>query len=95
MPDLLVMNKEFYQKLPEDLRAIVDQVAKETQIKQRELWQKNENEIIETLKKEGMIFNEVDDPLAFSSRVDSLYEEYYKKHGAEFKKLCEEIKSQK
>lgn len=94
VPDLLLINKKFYDSLPDDLRLAIDQAAKDTQIEQRRLWQKGETDAVEKLKQAGMIFNEVDQKL-FASRVESLYKKYYDKYDTEFKELCEKIGSQK
>jgi tripartite ATP-independent transporter DctP family solute receptor len=94
VPDLLLINREFYTSLDDDLRAAIDQAAKETQFKQRELWQKGEAEAVEKLKQAGMVFNEVDHQL-FAARVKNLYKEYYDKNSSEFKDLCEKIRLQK
>lgn len=94
VPDLLLVNKKFYDSLPDDLHLAIDQAAKDTQLEQRRLWQKGEADAVEKLKQAGMIFNEVDQKL-FVSRVESLYKKYYDKYDAEFRELCEKIGSQK
>ncbi len=93
VPDLLLINQECYASLDDDLRAAIDRAAKETQVKQRELWQKGEMDAVETLKQAGMIFNEVDHEL-FASRITALYKRYYEKNGREFKDLCEQMRAQ-
>ena len=91
VPDLLLVNLDFYRGLSDTQRAILDQAATETKIEQRRLWQESEQEAVKTLEENGMIFNDVDTTL-FSSRVDSVYEEAYTKYGDEFKEICIAIK---
>ncbi len=94
VPDILLINRKFYESLPDDLKAAISQAGKETQAKQRELWRKGESDAVKKLKQAGMLFNEVNHKL-FASRVESLYKEYYNKNGSRFKELCERIRVQK
>jgi C4-dicarboxylate-binding protein DctP len=48
-PDPLMVNLEWYEKLPPDLRRTFDQVARETMAHSDELYSKSEDEIIEKL----------------------------------------------
>jgi tripartite ATP-independent transporter DctP family solute receptor len=94
VPDLLLVNYKFYQGLSGDQRRIVDQIARETVLKQRELWRENEQKAVEELKAKGIHFNTLDVSL-FSSRVGKVYQEAYKKYGKEFEDLCLSIKDWK
>ena len=90
IPDLLLMNKAWYERLTPEQRRVVDQAANEAQAKQRELWAADEKAAYETLTKAGMEFNEPD-AAAFRACTTDIYEENYKKRGEAFKKLCEDI----
>lgn len=91
IPDLLLINKAWYEGLTAEQRGVIDQAAKETQAKQRELWAADETAALETCKKAGMEFNEPD-AAAFRATTTAIYEDNYKKRPAGFKKLCEDIK---
>lgn len=90
IPDLLLMNLSFYSQLDPQLKSWVDLAADETQLKQWELWEQSEAEIIEKLKAAGMKFNQVDITL-FRDCVKVVYDKYYDKYGQEYKNVCEEI----
>jgi len=91
VPDLLVISLSVYQGLDETTRSYVDQVARETTQKQRELWKIAQQETVEKLIAAGMHFNDVDKAL-FSARVEDLYLRMYQKYGDGYKSLCERIK---
>lgn len=93
VPDLLLVNKGFYDKLTPEQRGFLDQAAKETVAKQRELWKADETKAIEELKAKGMKFNDVDVGI-FAERAKSVYEEAHQKYGEEFQEICVAIKSQ-
>jgi len=94
VPDLVLINKKLYDSLNEQMRGYINQAARETTEKQRELWTKGVKEAEDKLEKAGMKFNDVEKEL-FSKRVEKIYEEYYKKYGDEFKRICEQIKATK
>jgi len=94
VPDLLLINLKFYQSLSEEQKNQLNHVAGETVIKQRELWKQNEQKAVDKLKESGMIFNEVNIE-DFSSRVEPVYQESYKKYGAEFEEICKAIREVK
>lgn len=86
IPDFFVMSGRAYRKLPEDLRALVNAVAADTQRHQRELWHASESEAMEILREEGMVFNDVElDP--FVERMRPLYEAGKRRYGGDFVKL--------
>ena len=93
VPDLLVINKTFYDGLSPELKTVLDHVSMETRDQQRQFWREDEVATIEKLKEAGMEFNDVDKSL-FQSRVVPVHEKYYTKYGEEFKLICEQIKSE-
>lgn len=93
VPDFLLVSKAYYDGLSEQQREWLDQVGRETTMKQRELWQASTQESIQALKAAGMEFNEVANRQALIDQVEGLYEEYYEKHGAEFREICEQIRA--
>ena len=75
-----------------ELRDAVDRAAAATVEEQRRLWRADEDAAIAKLTEAGMLFNDVD-AAPFAERVKGLYEEYYGKYGADFRRLCEQIKA--
>lgn len=94
VPDVLLVDRKFLDSLSERSRQAIEQAAKETVLKQRELWRQGEAAAIRELGKAGMTFNEVDRE-AFAARAAPLYEECYDKYGEEFERLCREIRAMK
>jgi tripartite ATP-independent transporter DctP family solute receptor len=92
LPDLLIAGGPFYESLDEQQRQWLEQAAVETGLKQRELWLESEERSLQQMKENGMYINEVD-PDAFRDRVQPLYEEYFRRYGAEFRALCEQIEA--
>lgn len=92
IPDLLIINTAVYEDLPPELRTVLDDVARETTEKQRQLWTAAEQDTIAILKEEGMTFNDVQKDL-FIDRVEPVYADMYKKYGASFEDICEQIRN--
>ena len=91
---MLLVNKDLYNGLDDEIRGYIDQVATETGAKQRQLWADSEIKSVELLEKEGMKFNDVNKD-KFQQRVTPVYEKYYAKYGDRFKKICQQIKDTK
>ncbi len=91
VPDLLMINAEFYRSLPEETRQLLETVARETVVRQRQLWKESEQAAVDSLKAAGMIFTEVD-LAAFAALVEPVYEDAYSKWGPEFKETCLKIR---
>jgi tripartite ATP-independent transporter DctP family solute receptor len=94
VPDLLLINLKFYNNLSGELKGYIDQSARETVTKQRQLWKESEQKAVEELKSRGMQFNEVNIS-DFSTRIGPVYDEAYKKYGKEFKEICKAIRDLK
>jgi len=56
---ILLMNNDFYNKLPEDLQELVVKTSEEYRTEQREIAQKQDVEFLEKLKEKGMKVNEI------------------------------------
>ena len=56
---ILLMNNDFYTKLPEDLQELVVKTSEEYRTEQREIAQKQDVEFLEKLKEKGMKVNEI------------------------------------
>ncbi len=61
-PGILVLSKKYYDKLPEDLRLMVDVAAKKAEMWQRAKMTEANADCLERLKKEGMQINEIPEP---------------------------------
>ncbi|MGE9290427.1 MAG: TRAP transporter substrate-binding protein DctP [Puniceicoccales bacterium] len=92
VPDFLLMSQSAYLKLPEHLRAVVMEVADETQRLQRDLWIAAETDAIESLQIQGMEFNDVNQQ-AFASQVEELYRQTYEQFGPDFAAYAEALKA--
>lgn len=90
IPDMFIMDEQFHADLEPNIRGWIDQAAEETKKHQRELWRQDVKETVETLKKAGMKFNDVDLE-AFKNKVDGVYDKYYDKYGSEFQDICRQI----
>jgi tripartite ATP-independent transporter DctP family solute receptor len=74
-PDIILMSNKVYDKLSAEHAQLIKDCMLEAQTVQREEWLRQENEVVETLKAEGMEFNEVD-PAPFREAVQSVWAEY-------------------
>ena len=59
-PNLLIMSKKSWDKLPADMQKIVMDIAIESQKDESDLFHSDEKQVVERLKAAGMKFNEVD-----------------------------------
>jgi TRAP-type C4-dicarboxylate transport system substrate-binding protein len=92
IPDVMLLNKDYFTQLTEQEKQWVTQAARDTVSEQRRLWNEGEQQAVARLREANMTFNEVD-MAAFRSAVASVYAKYYEKYGATFKQTCEEIRS--
>jgi tripartite ATP-independent transporter DctP family solute receptor len=71
-PSPVLMSLKFYDSLPDDLKKVVDDAAKEAGTFERQVSQENQAKLLEDLKAQGMEVNEVDRE-AFKAKVESVY----------------------
>ena len=69
----LVGEKQF-QRLPQDLKSIFLEAAKEMQVYEHRLFLENESKVQAQLKKQGMIFVEVDKTAFMQQGENAVYE---------------------
>jgi len=93
VPDLLLVDAEFYQGLSPENREALDKAAAEAEKEQRKLWAQRSQDAVEQLKEAGMTFNEVNAE-AFAQQVDSVYQKYFEKYSEQFQSLVEQIRGQ-
>ena len=84
------VNKNWFDKLPQDLQAIVKEEADKARTLDLQL--SDESKFINGLKDKGMIVNEVDKE-AFRAKVKPIWDKFAKDHGSEWIDLA--LKSQK
>lgn len=79
----LIMNNDFYNELPEDLKKIVNEASEEYRDEQRGLAQKQDVEFLNKLKENGMQVNELtkEQRDAFREAASSVYDQYVPKIG--------------
>ncbi|MFA5521286.1 MAG: TRAP transporter substrate-binding protein [Castellaniella sp.] len=76
-PGYVTVGKNRYARLPEDVRKILEETARETQAYVYEVAMQQEEELLEKLKEAGMAVNEVD-KAAFVEASKPIYEEFGK-----------------
>lgn len=74
-PKTVMMNKDFYNELPEDLQKVVDQVFDEAETEQREMFMEVMDEDLEWLEENGTNIIEDVDVDSFQKRAEELYDE--------------------
>ncbi|MEZ9231299.1 TRAP transporter substrate-binding protein [Vibrio amylolyticus] len=83
---VLFMNKEFWDSLPSDQQALINEVSQETITKQRELAAKQNHEVIKELEAKGMTVNVVPTDVRAQMKEKmnaAVYEELRRKTGEE------------
>jgi len=75
---ILLMNNDFYNKLPEDLQSLVVEASEEYRTEQREIAQEQDVSFLEKLKENGMKVNELtsEQKDAFREAAKVVYEKY-------------------
>jgi tripartite ATP-independent transporter DctP family solute receptor len=74
-PSYLVVGSRKYERLPQDVRTTLEEVARETQAFVYETAQKQESELLDKLKQSGIQVNEVD-KTAFIEASKPIYDEF-------------------
>jgi TRAP-type transport system periplasmic protein len=82
-PNVLVMDNNWYNNLPEDLRAIIDEAGREAGAYEFGLEVAMTDSVLGTLGGLGMQVNQVDDKLPFIEKVKPIYAEYEDRIGRE------------
>jgi len=86
VPELLVMSKVSWDKLPPADQALVKKLAREAQMEQRALWDKSVSESTARLKADGVEFIEIDNKPFFDATAA-----VRAKYGAQFADLMKRI----
>lgn len=79
----LLMSKDVFDGLPEELQDAVQDAAKRAIERQRAAVAANEKDILQKIKDAGMKVNEIEDVEAFRAKVANVYDAYSDKIGAD------------
>ena len=91
-PNLIAMDVEFYNALPDDLKAIIDEAGNEAGKYASQLDKENEAVALEELANDyGMTICEIEDKTEFMDAVAPLYDSYRDKIGQEHLRLLRQI----
>ncbi len=77
MPDLLYMNKKFFNSLTDEERGFITDAAKEASEYQRAEWASYEEQVSEILRAEGCVFSQPADINEFRRIADELLQDDY------------------
>lgn len=92
VPDALIFGQKALDKLSADQQKAVVEAAKETIVKQRQLWADYEGKAINELKAKGVKFNDVPDTAAFAEKVKPVWDGFTKKFGTEIVDMVQKAK---
>jgi len=75
VPDIILMSAKSWNKLPADVQKMVQEVADESVIYQRQLWKEDTQKALETVQAKGVkVYNP--DKTAFRQKVKQMHESY-------------------
>jgi tripartite ATP-independent transporter DctP family solute receptor len=77
VPEVLLISKATWDRLPETDRSIIKQAALESVKFQRELWGKFESEAMERLRASGVKITQIQDVKPWQQAVQTVIEKYY------------------
>ena len=91
--EILIANKKFMEKLPQDLRALVADSARAAILKQREMMIKMEGDFKADVVKAGMQANELtpEEKKPFVDAASSVYAQFEKQLGAEIMGIARKV----
>jgi tripartite ATP-independent transporter DctP family solute receptor len=81
-PTSVMISDQFYEELPEDLQRIIVESFEEIRPIAREMVERQEGELIEKLKENGMEVNEID-VAEFRTLIEPLYKQFIDANGPE------------
>ncbi len=88
----LVISKRTYSKLSKELQQTIHEAAKNAITRQRETVATNEKGLLDKISEQGMKVNEVENPDAFRTSVQEVYQEYRSKVGNDiFDKVMQQL----
>jgi len=91
IPDVMIVGKRFIEKIPADLKVLIERASDEASAQQRIDWREYEANAITKLKSKGMVFNEVNLNL-FREKAEPLYNRAFEEYGQAFTGLVKSIR---
>ena len=88
IPEVIIINKGVLDKLEERDQEIIRQAARDSSVRQRELWEEQEEENRRMVEEAGTVIREVKDKAAFIEKVQPVYQKY----GGDYQEILEEIR---
>ena len=89
IPEILIGSKIALANLSEEDLAIIQNIAKETTVYQKQLWSDMEDEAKRQLIEEGVQIVDLEDRSAFVQAVQPVYDKYEKQYGALIRRIKE------
>lgn len=90
-PDVLLISMQWWNKLPDDIKAIVQKAADSSSVYQQELWKEKTKSSLAAVEAAGIVVNQPDKQ-AFREKVKPMYALY---NGTEVGELITEIQALK
>jgi tripartite ATP-independent transporter DctP family solute receptor len=87
IPEILVFSKKVWETLSPEDQALIKDLAKQAQLKQRDLWYAMEEKALEEMKANGVEVVQIADKAPFQEAMKPVWE----KHGAQFGDLIKRI----
>jgi len=88
-PDVLLVSVKWWNKLPDDIKTIIQKAADSSSVYERKLWKERSKSSLAVAEAAGVRINRPDKK-AFREKVAPMYEEY---NGTEIGELIERIKA--
>jgi tripartite ATP-independent transporter DctP family solute receptor len=82
-PALPMVGLKWFNAQPKEVQQAIEQAAKETVVKERQMMAEQEKTATDDLKSKGVIFTEVKDKAAFMKAVEPIHKEYEARLGKE------------
>jgi TRAP-type C4-dicarboxylate transport system substrate-binding protein len=82
-PALPMVGLKWFNAQPKEVQQAIEQAAKETVVKERQMMAEQEKTATDELKSKGVIFTEVKDKAAFMKAVEPIHKEYEARLGKE------------
>jgi tripartite ATP-independent transporter DctP family solute receptor len=91
IPEILVFSKKVWDSLSAEDQALIQKLAKEAQLEQRELWMAKEQESIEDMKAHGVTITEItpEEKKRFQDAMKPVWDKY----GAQYADLLTQIQA--
>ena len=89
VPEILVFSRATWETLSKDDQALIQELAREAQLDERQLWKKVEEDAMAKMKAAGIEVDTVADKTPFQSAVKPVWDKYGAQHAALIKRIQE------